>query len=184
MPKFNSKLYVSFLNFSFHQILRLPNFNMVFQFFKSKLFSCLPKVDHVMTVLQSAYQLSKREGRFTLRPLLVQGSGGTSSLRKLQVFTSCSFSSFPFLFFLPFSLHSSFPFFCSFCSFTSSSFLFSYFSSSSFSSSTSSSPPSTSSPSSTSSFKYFFCFAFSAIITTAMSFHMETILKRIQGKTT
>ena len=130
LPKFNSKFYVSFLNFGFHQILRLPNFNMLFhlvltKFFKSKLFSCLPKVDHVMTVIQSAYQLSKREGLFTLRPLLVQGSGGTSSLQKLQVFTSSFFSSFPFLFFLPFSLHSSFPFFSSFCSFISSSFLFS-----------------------------------------------------------
>ena len=35
------------------KILRLPNFNMLFQllltnFFKSELFSCLPKVDHVM----------------------------------------------------------------------------------------------------------------------------------------
>ena len=35
------------------KILRLPNFNMLFQlvlakFFKSELFSCLPKVDHVI----------------------------------------------------------------------------------------------------------------------------------------
>ena len=35
------------------KILRLPNFNILFQlvlskFFKSKLFSCLPKVDHVI----------------------------------------------------------------------------------------------------------------------------------------
>ena len=32
------------------KILRLPNFNMFFQlkFFKSELFSCLPKVDHVI----------------------------------------------------------------------------------------------------------------------------------------
>ena len=42
------------------KILRLPNFNMLFQlvltkFFKSELFSCLPKVDHVTTVLQRAY---------------------------------------------------------------------------------------------------------------------------------
>ena len=34
-------------------MLRLPNFNMLFQlvltkFFKSELFSCLPKVDHVI----------------------------------------------------------------------------------------------------------------------------------------
>ena len=66
------------------KILRLSHFNMLFQlvptkFFKSKLFSCSPKVEHVMTVMQSAYQFSKREGLFTLYP--VQGSGGTPSLR-------------------------------------------------------------------------------------------------------
>ena len=42
------------------KILRLPSLNMLFQlvltrFFKSELFSCLPKVDHVITVLQRAY---------------------------------------------------------------------------------------------------------------------------------
>ena len=42
------------------KILRLPNFNMLFQlvllkFFKSELFSCIPKVDHVITVMQRAY---------------------------------------------------------------------------------------------------------------------------------
>ena len=115
LPKFNSKFYVSFLNFSFHQILRLPNFNMLFQLvltklFKSKLFSCLPKVDHVMTVLQSAYQLSKREGRFTVRPLLVQGSGGTCPL-----FENCKYSSplssllFLFFFSCPFPCIPPFP---------------------------------------------------------------------------
>ena len=39
------------------KILRLPNFNILFQlvllkFFKSELFSCIPKVDHVITVMQ------------------------------------------------------------------------------------------------------------------------------------
>ena len=66
LPKFNSKFCVSFLNFSFHQILRLPNFNMLFQLvltklFKSKLFSCLPKVDHMMTVLKAP--ISYRSGK-------------------------------------------------------------------------------------------------------------------------
>ena len=42
------------------KILRLPDFNMVFEivltkFFQSELFSCLPKVDHVITVMQKAY---------------------------------------------------------------------------------------------------------------------------------
>ena len=42
------------------KILRLPDFNVVFQLvltkcFKSELFSCLPKVDHVITVMQKAY---------------------------------------------------------------------------------------------------------------------------------
>ena len=41
-------------------ILRFPDFNMVFQLvltkcFQSELFSCLPKVDHVITVMQKAY---------------------------------------------------------------------------------------------------------------------------------
>ena len=41
-------------------MLRLPNLNMLFQLvltrvFKSELFSCLPKVDDVITVLQRAY---------------------------------------------------------------------------------------------------------------------------------
>ena len=44
------------------KILRLPNINMLFQrvltrFFKSELFSCLPKVDQVTTVMQRAYCL-------------------------------------------------------------------------------------------------------------------------------
>ena len=42
------------------KMLRLPNFNMVFNlvltnFFKSELFSCLPKVDLLITVMQRAY---------------------------------------------------------------------------------------------------------------------------------
>ena len=41
-------------------ILRFADFNMVFQLvltkcFQSELFSCLPKVDHVITVMQKAY---------------------------------------------------------------------------------------------------------------------------------
>ena len=54
------------------KILRLPNFNMLFQFvlttfFKSELFLCLPKVDHVIksckeTILQqeSNQQVTKK----------------------------------------------------------------------------------------------------------------------------
>ena len=42
------------------EILSFPDFNMVLQLvltkcFKSELFSCLPKVDHVITVMQKAY---------------------------------------------------------------------------------------------------------------------------------
>ena len=42
------------------KILRFPDFNMVLQLvltkcFQSELFSCLPKVDHVITVMQKAY---------------------------------------------------------------------------------------------------------------------------------
>ena len=42
------------------KMLRLPNFKMLFQlvltkFFMSELFSCLLKVDHVITVMQRAY---------------------------------------------------------------------------------------------------------------------------------
>ena len=45
-----------------HQSLLLRNFNMLFQFaltkvFKSELFSCLPEVDHVITVMRKAYSL-------------------------------------------------------------------------------------------------------------------------------
>ena len=45
------------------KILRLPNFNMPFQlvltkFFKSKLFSRLPKADHMITVMQRAYSIT------------------------------------------------------------------------------------------------------------------------------
>ena len=42
----------------------LPNFNMLFQlvltkFFKSELFLCLPKVDHVIAVMQRLRQKSR-----------------------------------------------------------------------------------------------------------------------------
>ena len=48
-------------------MLRLPDFNIVFQLeltkcFKSELFSCLPKVDHVIKVMHTAsdYNLVKQ----------------------------------------------------------------------------------------------------------------------------
>ena len=47
------------------KILRLPNFNMLFQlaltkFFKSELFSCLPKVGHVIESCEEPIILSNK----------------------------------------------------------------------------------------------------------------------------
>ena len=47
------------------KMLRLPNFNMLFQlvltkFFKSELFSCLPKVDHVIKSLKEPIEGGQR----------------------------------------------------------------------------------------------------------------------------
>ena len=46
-------------------MLRLPNFNKLFQlvltkFFKSELFSCLPKVDHVIKSLKEPIEGGQR----------------------------------------------------------------------------------------------------------------------------
>ena len=151
------------------------------KFFKSKLFSCSPKVEHDDS---HAKRLSVFEAGRSLHPL-PRARFGWDPLASITASIHLLFRLFsPFLFFLPFSLHSSFPFISSFCSFFSPSFLFSSSSStspfspsysspssSSFSlaSSTSSSPSFTSSFKSSLSYPCFFCIAFSAIIATVMS---------------
>ena len=128
------------------KILRLSHFNMLFQlvptkFFKSKLFSCSPKVEHDDS---HAKRLSVFEAGRSLHPL-PRARFGWDPLASITASIHLLFRLFsPFLFFLPFSLHSSFPFISSFCSFFSPSFLFS------FSSSASPFSPSSSSPSSSS----------------------------------
>ena len=59
------------------KILTLPNFDMLFQlvltkFFKSELFSCLPKVDHVITVMQRTYSTPTVITRLNMNYFLMQ----------------------------------------------------------------------------------------------------------------
>ena len=47
--RITSRLHSRLLRYTAENVPRLPNFNMLFQLLLHKLFSCLPKVDHVIS---------------------------------------------------------------------------------------------------------------------------------------